>query len=94
MACGVPTLVSTDGAMSEVVGEAAVRVDPSSVEEIASGLERLLTDEVLRERMAAEGPVQVAPFTWKPLHRLSWASTARWASNERSGDKRLVQQAP
>ncbi len=65
MACGTPTLVSTDGALKEVVGEAALKVDPTSVEEIASGLERLLNDEALRDNLRNAGLPQVARFTWE-----------------------------
>jgi glycosyltransferase involved in cell wall biosynthesis len=69
MACGTPTLVSHDGALAEVVGEAAVKVDAQSVESIAEGLARLLDDPDLRARLAAAGPGQVAPFTWDAAAR-------------------------
>ncbi|HKP51121.1 MAG TPA: glycosyltransferase family 1 protein [Chloroflexia bacterium] len=69
LACGVPTLVSTDGALSEVVGNAAIKVDPRSVEDIASGLEQLLSDDGLRATLSAKGPSQVAPFTWDAAAR-------------------------
>jgi glycosyltransferase involved in cell wall biosynthesis len=69
LACGVPTLVSTDGALKEVTGDAALAADPRSTEEIASNLLRLLTDEVLREGLAQAGPVQVARFTWEAAAR-------------------------
>jgi glycosyltransferase involved in cell wall biosynthesis len=69
MACGVPTLVSQDGALGEVVGEAALKVDAYSVEAIAGGLERLLADEELRGRLADAGPKQVAQFTWQSAAR-------------------------
>ena len=65
MACGVPTLTSKDGALLEVVGDAALTVDAASVEEIAGGLKRLLTDEGLRARLAEAGPKQAARFTWE-----------------------------
>jgi glycosyltransferase involved in cell wall biosynthesis len=65
MAAGTPTLVSTDGALAEVAGEAALAVDPKSVESIAGGLRRLIDDEDLREKLAVEGPKQVAQFTWE-----------------------------
>ena len=65
LACGTPTLVSTDGALAEVVGDAALAVDAYSVEDIAAGLERLLLDEPLRQKLSAAGPGQVARFTWE-----------------------------
>jgi glycosyltransferase involved in cell wall biosynthesis len=69
MACGMPTLVSQDGALAEVVGEAAVKVDAQSVESIAEGLARLLDDADLRARLSEAGPGQVAQFTWEEAAR-------------------------
>ena len=69
LACGVPTLISTDGALKEVTGEAALAADTRSVEEIASGLRRLLADEALREELAVAGPIQAARFTWEAAAR-------------------------
>jgi glycosyltransferase involved in cell wall biosynthesis len=65
LACGVPTLVSTDGALAEVVGDAALKVDARSVEAISEGLYRLLTDEELRADLSQKGPQRVARFTWE-----------------------------
>ncbi len=49
----------------EVAGQAALLVDPLSVEEIAAGLVRLLTDESLRAELVARGFVQARQFTWE-----------------------------
>ena len=69
LACGTPTLVSHAGALSEVVGEAAVKLDAQSVDSIAEGLARLLDDADLRARLSSAGPGQVAPFTWDAAAR-------------------------
>ncbi|MDQ5823583.1 MAG: glycosyltransferase family 4 protein [Chloroflexota bacterium] len=69
LACGVPTLVSRDGALAEVVGEAALKVDERSVEAIAAGLERLWRDEELRSRLSDAGPRRVSRFTWQSAAR-------------------------
>jgi glycosyltransferase involved in cell wall biosynthesis len=69
MKCGTPTLVSEDGALREVAGEATVRVEARSVESIAEGLRRLLMDEELRARLSEEGPKQAAGFTWEAAAR-------------------------
>ena len=65
MACGVPTLTSTSSSLPEVAGDAALMVDPESVEEIRAGLERLLGDEGLRARLADAGPARAAQFSWE-----------------------------
>src|SRR6185503_7925216 len=51
MACGTPVVTSSLSSLPEVVGDAALLVDPYSVDDIASGLMRLLDDPVLRARL-------------------------------------------
>lgn len=65
MSCGTPVLVSGDGALAEVVGNAAVVVDALSVESIAEGLSRLLSDGELRQKLSEEGKARAARFTWE-----------------------------
>jgi glycosyltransferase involved in cell wall biosynthesis len=69
LACGVPTLVSTDGALKEVTGDAALAADPTSLDELASSLHRLSSDEALREELSGAGPLQAARFTWEAAAR-------------------------
>lgn len=65
MACGVPVLTSSASALPEVVGSAALCVDPQDVADIRAGLLRLLTDEAFRRRARQAGPERAARFTWK-----------------------------
>ncbi len=65
MACGTPTLISTTPALVEVAGPAALQVEARSVAAIAAGLERLLTDDALRERLGAAGIERAAHFSWQ-----------------------------
>jgi glycosyltransferase involved in cell wall biosynthesis len=62
MATGTPVLTSRAASMPEVAGEAACYFDPSSVEDMASSLERLLSDGALCERMAQAGLRQAQTF--------------------------------
>jgi glycosyltransferase involved in cell wall biosynthesis len=55
MATGTPVLTSRVASMPEVAGEAARYFDPSSVEDMASSLERVLSDVALCEQMAQSG---------------------------------------
>ena len=71
-AAGVPVLTSTASSLPEVAGEAALLVDPTDPGEIASGLDRLLSDEDLRRRLRDAGRQRVRGFTWER----SAASTA------------------
>jgi len=62
--CGVPVLTSSISSLPEVAGDAAWLVDPTSVDAIADGLCRLLTDESLRASLIARGYANVRRFSW------------------------------
>ena len=64
MACGVPVLCSNTSSLPEVAGEAALQVDPQSVDEIANGLRRITLDTDLRAALIARGYQQAQRFTW------------------------------
>lgn len=65
MACGAPVVASRTTGLGEAVGEAALTVDPSSVDELAAALARVLADEGLRARLIAAGRARAAEFTWE-----------------------------
>jgi len=68
MACGVPLVATTAGALPEVVGrdgETGLMVRPGDPGQLAAALERALGDRALRERLAVAGRARVAErFTW------------------------------
>ena len=64
MACGVPVVTSNVTSLPEVVGDAALCVDPCDVEAIASSIERLVTDASLRQRLVNAGIRRAAEFRW------------------------------
>lgn len=64
MACGTAVVTSRISSIPEVVGDAAILVDPLSVEEIADGLITVLGDEVLRAQLIARGKARVQCFSW------------------------------
>ncbi len=64
MAHGVPSVVSAVGALPGLANGAAILVDPEDVSSIAGGLERLLADPTLREKLGDEGRRRAADFSW------------------------------
>lgn len=64
MACGTPVLTSNTTAMPEVAGDAALLVDPRSVEQISGAMEQFLTDSSLRQRLRDRGFSQAGRFQW------------------------------
>ncbi|MBI3932142.1 MAG: glycosyltransferase family 4 protein [Acidobacteria bacterium] len=65
MACGTPVVTSRISSLPEVVGDAALLVDPYSVEDIAGGVERVLGDPALRAELVALGHARVRSFSWE-----------------------------
>jgi glycosyltransferase involved in cell wall biosynthesis len=65
MAHGTPVVTSNVSSLPEVVGRAAVLVNPENVFEIMRALHRVLTDRALRDRMKDRGYQQVARFSWE-----------------------------
>jgi glycosyltransferase involved in cell wall biosynthesis len=65
MAHGTPVVASNTSSLPEVVGNAAVMVNPENVFEISRALQRVLTDQALRERMKAAGLEQAQRFSWE-----------------------------
>ena len=65
MACGCPCVVSNAASLPEVCGDAAYYVNPYDVEDIARGIERVLTDENLRQSLIQKGFENVKRFSWE-----------------------------
>ncbi len=64
MACGTPVVCSQASSLAEVVGDAAVIVNPENVFDIARGIREVLLDPGLRGLMAARGLARAASFDW------------------------------
>lgn len=69
MACGTPTVVSNVSSLPEVVGDAALLVNPEHDEEITVALWRVLTDMQLRAELRAKGLQRAAAFSWERAAR-------------------------
>lgn len=65
MACGAPVVTSNVSATAEVAGDAALLVEPLSVESIRDGLRSVLTDAALRARLSRRGMERAAGFSWR-----------------------------
>ena len=65
MASGIPTLASSESAMPEVVGDAAMLVNPFDIDRITEKLNQLINDLALRDKLKQLGPLQAAKFSWE-----------------------------
>jgi glycosyltransferase involved in cell wall biosynthesis len=65
MAAGTPVLVSNVSSLPEVVGDAAIQVNPENVFDIARGMKELLLNDRLRAELVERGLAHAASFSWK-----------------------------
>ena len=68
MSCATPLVVTTAGALPEVVGDAALSVAPRDAEALAVALGRVLDDDELAARLGAQGRARVVElYTWRAV---------------------------
>lgn len=65
MKYGCPVLTSNVSSLPEAGGDAAVYFDPNSTEDIAEKIEKVISDQKLREEMVKKGKTQVKKFSWE-----------------------------
>jgi alpha-1,3-rhamnosyl/mannosyltransferase len=65
MACGTPVVCARTGALPEVVGNAALTVDPRDTGSLAATIGAVLGDAALRHALAGRGLLQAARFSWE-----------------------------
>jgi glycosyltransferase involved in cell wall biosynthesis len=73
MASGTPVVTSNVSSLPEVVGDAAVLVNPYDVDAIVDGLRRVLTDPVLAADMSRKGIERAREFSWERSVAKTWA---------------------
>ena len=69
MACGVPVICSNTSSLPEVVGEAALLVDPQDTAALAQDITRVLTEPDTRAALIQKGFAQIQKFTWAKAAR-------------------------
>jgi len=68
----VPVITSNVTSMPEVAGEAALLVNPLSVEEIVNAMEKIATDEQLRNKLIQLGIERNRVFSWDKSAQQFW----------------------
>ena len=79
MACGTPVICSNAASLPEVVGDAALLVNPKSANEISAAMTRVLSDATLRDELKIKGIARAAQFTWERAARETLAVYERVA---------------
>ena len=65
MTCGTPTIVSNTAALPEVVGDAALMIDPHDLQGLTVAMMRVLTEPELWKDLATKGLKRASLFSWK-----------------------------
>jgi glycosyltransferase involved in cell wall biosynthesis len=67
MSCGVPVVAAHASCLPEVLGDAAIWVDPLSIESIADGIATGLLDETAKRLAIAKGLSRAQHFSWEKM---------------------------
>ncbi|MFO1011850.1 MAG: glycosyltransferase family 1 protein [Planctomycetota bacterium] len=77
MALGAPVVASTSGSLPEVLGDAALLVDPRDEDALFHAMERVLAEPELARDLTRRGLAQSARFTWRACAEASLAAWER-----------------
>jgi glycosyltransferase involved in cell wall biosynthesis len=69
MACGTPVVCSNTSSLPEVAGDAALLVDPRSVDQWVMAIDKVLGDRTLQAEMREKGLRRAAEFSWERAAR-------------------------
>ena len=73
MACGAPVICSNRASLPEVVGDAALLVEPDDLDSMSGAIQRAVEDAATRESLRARGLARVKAFTWERSADQTWA---------------------
>jgi glycosyltransferase involved in cell wall biosynthesis len=65
MASGTPVITSNVSSLPEVVGDAALMIDPYDPAAIADAMQRVLETPALREELQRKGLARAREFSWE-----------------------------
>lgn len=74
MYCDVPVITSNITAMPEIAGDAALLIDPYSVESIAKAMITISSDDTIRHNLITKGRARRTKFTWDKTASALWGS--------------------
>jgi glycosyltransferase involved in cell wall biosynthesis len=89
MAHGTPVVTSNTSSLPEVVGNAAVLVNPENVFEIMRATHRVLLDQLLRDKLKSRGYEQLKRFSWEGSVRRILKVYEEVGGGTTSGDKQV-----
>jgi len=91
MACGAPVVCSNRTSLPEVVGDAALSVDPNDTGALAGAIRDVLTNDALREDLRARSLRRAAWFSWRKTARETVAAYEEALARSKSRGQRQSQ---
>lgn len=82
MRCELPILASNATSLPEVGGEAAIYVNPFSIEDIKNGMVRIYKDESLRKELIEKGKERAKLFNWQNTADKVWETIVEVFENK------------
>jgi glycosyltransferase involved in cell wall biosynthesis len=67
MSCGIPVVAARSSCLPEVLGDAAIWVDPLSAESIAEGIRNGLLNDTIRKEAIERGLSRVRRYSWEKM---------------------------
>jgi glycosyltransferase involved in cell wall biosynthesis len=65
MACGCPVVAAKTSSLPEVCGQAAILIDPKDYNEIAKGIQEVIENKEIRDKLIKKGIERAKKFSWK-----------------------------
>ena len=84
MKCGAPVIVGNKTSLPEVVGDAALMIDPFDVDAMAVAIKRVITDSDLRSQLRVKGLERAKQFDWKETAKQTLAVYERAFASKRT----------
>jgi len=81
MSCHVPIITSNVTSMPEVAGDAALLVNPNSIEEISRAIRKFFDDSSLRNSLIEKEKIQIKKFSWDLTAEKLWKCCEKVLNN-------------
>ncbi len=65
MKCGTPVITSNTSSLPEVVGDAAIKVDPTNYYELTNSIRKIISNKDLRKSLINKGFKRASKFSWE-----------------------------
>jgi len=82
----IPVITSNISSMPEVAEDAALMVDPYSIDSIKEAMLKMSSDEKLREELVVNGRSQRLKFSWDNTAKATWRSIEKVAGSAKEND--------